>query len=787
MTASQEHRSTILHITDSMAMSGGIKQLLLLMKGIRKLGPDGKNPLPTGAQEHRSTGAQFFAKQALVCQPDSAIIKDFKEAGFPVYTARMFQDYDIPAAIRLKEIISAAKADIVHAHHPKAHALALITRHFIDFHLIVSRRVTHSIPWYPTSTWKYRNSKIDRYVCVSNSVASVLKRAGVRSDKISVVESSTDLDRFKPCAPPQTITDEFKRKGFDVTGKQVFGMIANYSQWKGHDIFLEACAKLRQNRAANDFVAVLAGRDTDTPALKNRIRDLGIDDNTCLLGWRNDAERLLSVFNALICPSNSGEGLSGAIREAFAMKIPVIASSIPPNIELLGDGGNLRGWLFNAKSASSLADTLSEFSRLSKNIKDDIAQKAYVFTAENYSKDAMVTKTADIYSGFKKAARPTQERAARVCTQADNNNAAFNSAENKKILVIQLKRLGDVLLTTPALAHLRKRFPKARIDFLSYKGFASAINNNPDVDSIIRYPKQSKFRMLGAIRKIRAIRYDLVVDFMASGASAWICLLSGAKIKASLGSKYPKWIHNIRINESDIPSYMAETKISFLDALFESLSKNNGRYQRGAHKDLRILPKICVKNERIAYWKDAFSFSKYDRSPLIAISAASRRSTRRWHARGFAQVAQMLAEKLKAKVVFLWGPGEREYTRDIVDMAHNENVILAPRLVDFHDLGSFISNTDLLITNCNGTKHVAIGVDTATLTIHTSSDPAVWNPAQHDSHRFICAQHLPCIGCRKNTCPFSMQCASMLDPQAVFDEAVSMLAAAAAKVDMAKT
>src|SRR5437016_4725410 len=95
----------------------------------------------------------------------------------------------------------------------------------------------------------------------------------------------------------------------------------------------------------------------------------------------------------------------------------------------------------------------------------------------------------------------------------------------ERILVIFLKRVGDILLTTPAVARLRALFPQATLDFLVYPEFAEILEGNPNVDHIVRYPKSAPWQLPGLVRRGR---YEWVIDFLANGSSAWACFLSGA-------------------------------------------------------------------------------------------------------------------------------------------------------------------------------------------------------------------------------------------------------------------
>src|SRR3990172_6193157 len=90
-----------------------------------------------------------------------------------------------------------------------------------------------------------------------------------------------------------------------------------------------------------------------------------------------------------------------------------------------------------------------------------------------------------------------------------------------RILVIQLRQIGDVLLTTPALRALKKRFPAALISYLAEPLPAKVLEGNPNIDElIIRDLKEGGLEPVRTIQRIRAARFDLVVDFLANPRTA---------------------------------------------------------------------------------------------------------------------------------------------------------------------------------------------------------------------------------------------------------------------------
>ena len=292
----------------------------------------------------------------------------------------------------------------------------------------------------------------------------------------------------------------------------------------------------------------------------------------------------------------------------------------------------------------------------------------------------------------------------------------------RAILVIYLKRIGDILLTTPVIAQLRALFPQAQIDFLVYPEYADVLEGNPHLDGIVLFPGRRPWLWPGAMARRR---YDWVFDFLANGASAWASFLSRAPHRIAFESRYPRFVHNIQIARPAGPLYSPLEKLSLLERAFPRLGAPGW--------DMRLRycrPELFIPQAGKDAWGktlrgDGF---KRDGEPLILLCPQSRRATRRWSASGYAQVARALAES-GARVLCLWGPGEETEAARVVSLAGNgPRVQTAPQLKDTQDLGAFLSHADCLVTNCNGTKHVAVALGVPTLTIHMSSDPRVWNP-----------------------------------------------------------
>ncbi|MEA3307192.1 MAG: glycosyltransferase family 9 protein [Elusimicrobiota bacterium] len=329
--------------------------------------------------------------------------------------------------------------------------------------------------------------------------------------------------------------------------------------------------------------------------------------------------------------------------------------------------------------------------------------------------------------------------------------------EIKKILVIQLKQIGDVLLTTSAVEVLRKNFPKAKIDFLVEEPSHEILLENPFLDHVLVYKKKHPLNWLFQIRKKK---YDMVIDFLSNPRSALLTYLSLAKIKAGPDYTSSKWAYNhkLTLNQENNP-YTAFLKIDLLKTL-------------KLREIFYPYPKFFLDKQTGQYSKNEFQkLSIPVNSFVVGFAPTSRRITRKWPESYYAKLADMICKKYpNIHIILFWAPGEYETVKRIKDYLKNPNIHLSPKLLSLSKLGAMLKRCSLLISNCNGSKHIAQAVGTPTLGIYSSSNPQNWNPPNDLNHQYLHLKGLECIGCKKNECKNKnhLQCLYDLTPEMVF-------------------
>jgi len=312
----------------------------------------------------------------------------------------------------------------------------------------------------------------------------------------------------------------------------------------------------------------------------------------------------------------------------------------------------------------------------------------------------------------------------------------------KKILVISLSNLGDVILTTPVIDALRKSFLKAEIDVLVGPACKMVFEKNPFVKNIIKYNKRSDFgEKLELLRVLRSRKYDLVVDLR----NTLLPYLVGARYRTGLNTGISKKIthkkdaHLLKVKSLGIDISGADFILDFDNEDEENI--------RGMLEG--------VKN------KD-----------LVAIAPGAKSDTKRWPEKEFAKLAKMIKEKTGATVVLV-GDQLDKYFSKIITSELKDGFVDLCGMTSLSELAALIKRCRLLITNDSAPMHVASAVDTPCVAIFGPTDPRKYGPTNKKS--IVVKRQIPCMPCEKAQCSRHWECMREITPEMVFEAARKIL------------
>lgn len=298
---------------------------------------------------------------------------------------------DWKAVGELIRIIKREKADIVHTH---ASMSARIAGRIAGAKVIYTR---HSVFPPPKSISQGIGKKINGFVnnimadgiiAVAEAAKENLTDTGVDETKITVI-----LNGVKGLEPNTAADKEQARKRFGIGEEEkVVSIVARLEDIKGHDYFIEAADMLLKEGINAKFV--IAGTGSYEEHLKNKVKELGREDNIIFTGFIKDVDALMNITSIQCNASYGTEATSLALLEGMSLGIPAVVSDFGGNPGVISDGNN--GFLVRKKNSEALADGIRKllsdealYAQLSEKSKEIFNKK---FTAV-----AMTRQTEEYY------------------------------------------------------------------------------------------------------------------------------------------------------------------------------------------------------------------------------------------------------------------------------------------------------------------------------------------------------------------------------------------------------
>ena len=328
--------------------------------------------------------AENGCQNTLVCTSDS----DMANISLPqtqICRVPMKGELDVMFMSRLIRIISADQPDIVHVHSRRGADLwgaAAAWRMRIP--AIVTRRVDN--PENPIiARLKYRFYR--RIVTISDEIRRVLNAEGIPSEKIEVIPSAVDTQRFNPKCDREWFRAKFGLK----PNHRTIGMLAQFIPRKGHRFLISAAPAILSH--CPEAKILLFGKGPLQNSIRQQCSRLQLGDKVLFAGFRDDLERILPCLNVVVHPATL-EGLGVSLLQAAAAGVPIVATRVGGIPEIVENGIN--GYLFEEGDIQALAN------RVINLLEDPIKSKRFGSygrkkVESQFSIDTMVKSYLSIY------------------------------------------------------------------------------------------------------------------------------------------------------------------------------------------------------------------------------------------------------------------------------------------------------------------------------------------------------------------------------------------------------
>ena len=319
----------------------------------------------------------------------------------------------------------------------------------------------------------------------------------------------------------------------------------------------------------------------------------------------------------------------------------------------------------------------------------------------------------------------------------------------KKILIIRLSSLGDIILSSATTVNYRINYPQSEICFLTKKQFQPLVKMFEAVDTIFTIPDKSDKKFLyNFLLELDKQNFDIVVD-LHGNLRSWF---SRKILSASETVVYPKQ----RLKRLQIVKQK-----EFLDNQTHVIDLYNDTLLQLDKKIYCRRPVIKTDN---LFVKGFINLDKTKQTVLIAPGAAH--PTKKYPIDKFIEVG----EKLKDQYNIVWAVTEEDAG----------NIASANKLVNYpiQKLASFIKKTDLSVTNDSGIAHLSSAVGTPNIALFGPTHPALgFSPRGINDIVIEVDEYCrPCSRHGKKKCKRDQQyCFTKIEPQQIVDNATQLL------------
>ncbi len=282
----------------------------------------------------------------------------------------------------------------------------------------------------------------------------------------------------------------------------------------------------------------------------------------------------------------------------------------------------------------------------------------------------------------------------------------------KQILVIQNKRIGDVLISSVLANNLKKRFPESTITYLVYPFTAGVLENNPNIDHIWRVDEKWLKKLpnlLKIINRVRKQKFDIIFDPYAKLQSRLICLFSGADYRIGFKRpgkklKLPFYSHPVHFlqNKTKNCGKAIENRLNLLDAVFPMEAMDD-------------TPKIFLTKEEENYTKIS-----HLKKPVIMLGVLGSTPQKSMPYKYIATLIDYIAKNYNASLLFNYAPYQKSKAEAIYNLCeHKEHIHLDIYEDSIRGFITLMNKCDMLISNEGGSVHIAKALNKPTFTVYS--------------------------------------------------------------------
>lgn len=336
----------------------------------------------------------------------------------------------------------------------------------------------------------------------------------------------------------------------------------------------------------------------------------------------------------------------------------------------------------------------------------------------------------------------------------------------RKILLIQLGDIGDVVWTTPGIRAVKNSIPGSKVSIMVKEHFGGLLEADPSIDKIFEIKRyhgnifQQTAGHLSFLKQIRKERFDLAVDLRLGDRGAFMAFATGAPMRMTMHhTEGLPWWRNMLFTHAAIPADLppergaAEQSLRILRVLGMD---TNDKIPR-----LWVSDSIKKRIQEILFQGKADGLTHW-----ITINPFSRWQYKEWVDTRWVEIINWLWKDFAIPALIIGSPEERQRAETLI-RGCEAKVFNFAGLTTLAELAGLLSQSLLHIGVDSAAPHIAAATGVPTVTIYGPSSWFDWAP-QGEEHRVIVPE-MPCVPCRQKGCGGSGQsrCLDTLRPDQV--------------------
>ena len=345
----------------------------------------------------------------------------------------------------------------------------------------------------------------------------------------------------------------------------------------------------------------------------------------------------------------------------------------------------------------------------------------------------------------------------------------------KKVLIINIFGIGDVLFTTPVIRNIKESIPQVTVGYMANQRTVRILENNPLVDRVHVYErdffqeiwgrsKKEYFQaMARSLNEIRNEKYDVVLDLSLNGNAAFLMWLVGTteRIGDDFRGRSPFLSRKIPFK-----GYEGKHVVAYYLDLLKELGLST-KYRKleiySSPEDERWADDFCKEND---FSKDRKVVAVF---PGGGASWGKDARFKRWPAAKYAQLINKMIDKLSCEVIIFGDEKEQDICSDIASAVANKTNSVCGKTTLGQTI-ALLGKCSMAVVNDGGPLHMAVAKGVPTVSIFGPVDSEVYGPYPKDEH-LVVTYDVSCRPCyrqfRKASCDH-ITCLKNIDVNDVF-------------------